>query len=470
MRSIRRPSGTDRRGLLPIGLLLAAVAASLVGAANAPAVSRDLQIDSQRAVTQQFCLSWPETAQPATRKVIVANGDAALEAAPADVKFENQTNQIDPGNLLTLSKVDSEVGYSVEGAAAGSITGLGYTRTNAGIAQGLALQRCQSAATEWWFGGLASTAGDSATLTMYNPDNEDVVAAISGYTTGGKYKTAVGNRVLVRAGEVADVDLTALFPAQSALAVHVVVSEGRVAAAIAAAQVKGVAALGRSSLSGVAELSPTAVIAGVPRQSSGTLLQLLSPTEDAVAAVQVSTASGSFTLSGADRLTLPAGQVQTFELPGKLWDSAATIIVESSATVLASVRQAHAMGKSTDLNIQMQQPQITGRGVAISPDKLLTERLLAYAATDADVAVSAYRAGKLLWTVSTRVAAGTTQALKLLAPLAEGGIVTVTSTVPVAVTHWVVIGEGKAATSSSVAVVEQTADLVAGASLDLAIS
>lgn len=470
MTGLRPGIGADRRGLLPIGLLLAVVAASLVGAARAPEVSRDLQIDSQRAVTQQFCLSWPATTQPATRKAIVANGNAALDAEPADVKFEDQTNQIEPGHLLTVPKVDGEVGYSVEGAAAGGMAGLAYTRTNAGIAQGLALQRCQSAAAEWWFGGLASTSGEGATLTMYNPDNEDVVAAVSGYTIEGKYKTAVGNRVLVRARQVANVDLTALFPAQQSLAVRVVVNEGRVAAAVAAAQVKGVAALGRSSVSGVAELAPTAVIAGVPRQNGGSLLQILSPTEDAIAAVQVSTAKGSFTLSGADRVTLQAGKVQTFELPGKLWDSAATIIVESSASVLASVRQLHSVGDAIDLNIQTQQPQLAGRGVAISPDNLADERLIAYSQENADVAVSAYRAGKLLWTVTTRVAAGCTQELKLLAPLVEGGILTVSSSVPVAVTHWVAIGAAKAATSSSVAVVEQSADLVAGASLDLAIS
>lgn len=444
-------------------LVLASVALSTF----APPVAREVQIDSQRDVNELVCIPWVSNSFPVNRGAWLGLSKVDSEGDTASVRVDDEPVEVGPGDQLAVGTGRDSRRVLVEGPAAKHVSTLVWAATDQGIAKGAAMDECRAPGQSWWFAGLDTTAGSSASLVLANPDNEDVVVSVHGYGGSGALDAGEGKRLLVRADSRTVVDLNLAFPAQEVLAIQVSLSEGRIAASVQTWSVKASSPRGRSFVSPLAQPLTSGVISGLRDQSPVAVLQLLAPAEDATVTVRLSTRGGTSDLAGADRLVLTAGKVESISLAPMLSDKATSLVVESSHPVVAAVRQLSEVAGAKDLEVQTLQPSVTARASVALGDAKGQRSVVAYSEAGAVITYQVYQDGKLLLGGTAEVQPTTSTILEFPQALPAGGVLVLETEGSVTLTMWLFRADGN---SAALPLHEETATVLAGTSLLLTTS
>ncbi len=243
------------------------------------------------------------------------------------------------------------------GAGAAAFTGQTFP-PEAGA--GLAVQRCDAPARQWWFTGAGSSTERESTLVLSNVDASEAVVDVVLRTEQGVADTVGTEGVRVRAGEVVTLPLGGLVAGTEEVAVEVDATQGRVVAAVADDWSGGVDSLGSDWLAPGVSPSTRLLLPGVVDAGPRSRLVLANPT-DSVTPVDIAVVddTGTFVPTGKDaQVSLPASGVASVPLPEDIGDGAA-VLVEASTPVTAAVRVA----SGSDVAYTAGAPELTAPAV-----------------------------------------------------------------------------------------------------------
>jgi hypothetical protein len=270
-------------------------------------------------------------------------------------------------------------GSLAPGFTVAATTYLDFDRGSDGEGQrrGLASQTCPEPGTEFWFLGTAADIDRDAQLYLVNPESAPAQLDIDLYSEAGPINTPT---ILAHHGLVVDaatartpISLTTLAAdagkqPRSAVAVHVSVRVGRIAAGLLdAEQRKGVGA-GIDWLAPVDKPATSAVIPGIPGGNGERSLFLFTP-DPGGALVHLSLAgpNGTFTPAtekGAiDSVALDGAKVVKVNLAEAAQREDFSVLLRSDEPVLATVRVATGSGKP-DFGYVPMTGRLTGPSVA----------------------------------------------------------------------------------------------------------
>ena len=225
---------------------------------------------------------------------------------------------------------------------------------------GLAVQRCDAPARQWWFTGAGSSTERESTLVLSNVDASEAVVDVVLRTERGVADTVGTEGVRVRAGEVVTLPLGGLVAGTDEVAAEVDATQGRVVAAVADDWSGGVDSLGSDWLAPGVAPSTRLLLPGVVDAGPRSRLVLANPT-DSVTPVDVAVVddTGTFVPTGKDaQVSLPASGVASVPLPEDIGDGAA-VLVEADTPVTAAVRVA----SGSDVAYTAGAPELTGPAV-----------------------------------------------------------------------------------------------------------
>ena len=246
-----------------------------------------------------------------------------------------------------------------------------------GQRRGLASQTCPEPGTEFWFLGTAADINRDAELYLVNPESAPAQLDIDLYSEAGPITTPTigAHRGLVIEAATArtPISLTTLASEagkqpRSAVAVHVSVRVGRIAAGLLDAQQRRGVGAGIDWLAPMDKPATAAVIPGIPGGKGERSLYLFTP-EQGGALVRLSLAgpNGTFTPAtekgSIDSVALDGGKVVKLDLADAAQREDFSVIVQADEPVLAAVRVATASGKVDYGYVPMAEP-LTGPSVA----------------------------------------------------------------------------------------------------------
>jgi hypothetical protein len=204
------------------------------------------------------------------------------------------------------------------------------TRGEGGSSRGLAGLRCEPPRTQAWFVGGSTLVGDSTTLVMANPDDTEALADVQVWTSDGPADSRAGRGIVVPPRKRAAFNLDQIAPDKQWLAVHVVVTRGRVAAALRHARLDGRTPKGVEWVPQALPPATTVVVPGLPQGPGRRILSVTNPGPDAtVVSLQLTTDDGQFVPTGMDALEVPAGTTLATELQPLTDKGPATVKVTS---------------------------------------------------------------------------------------------------------------------------------------------
>lgn len=231
--------------------------------------------------------------------------------------------------------VVTATGAMAPGMAAGT-----FSQEGSGAARGLSGTACLPAGTDFWFVGPGTGLGQRPSVYLTNPTDAPAALDLDFYGPAGPVESLATRGVTVAPHAQKVVELDAVVPDIAHLAVHVVVSQGRVEAAVRDLQINGLDAQGADW---VPESVPPAKQVIIPLSPGGgglRELSLVAPgSSDATVAVHVVGASGSFVPVGAESLTVPAGgvlSVDASKFAGTNLENLA-IVLSSNAPITAGL-------------------------------------------------------------------------------------------------------------------------------------
>lgn len=222
------------------------------------------------------------------------------------------------------------------GPLAAGVAAQQVTRSDGGPARGLAENRCVPVTPDMWFVGGATTAGSSASLLLVNPDDVPAAADVTLLTPAGAVSPRSAQGIEVGPRSSVRVALESLAPDTPALATHVGVVTGRLAAALFDARRRADLPLGVDYV----PLSPpparTAVVPGLLGGPGPRRLLVAAPgPDDATVALRVTSSEGSFVPAAFSAVRVRAGTVVQVELARTLAGHSAAVAVTSDVPVLA---------------------------------------------------------------------------------------------------------------------------------------
>ncbi len=253
---------------------------------------------------------------------------------------------LDVGGTRRGPLVFTATGSMAPGLAAGTLSQVG-----SGAARGLSGAACLPAGTDFWFVGPGTGVGARPSVYLTNPTDAPAVVDVNLYGPDGPLQSPSALGLAVAAHTQKILELDAVVPDVAHLAVHVVVSQGRVAAAVRDLQVNGLDAQGADWVPLSVPPSRSVVIPLSPGGGGARELSIVDPgTGDATVAVRAVGAAGSFVPVGAESLTVPAGGVLTVDasqFAGPTLENLA--IVLSSDTPVTAGLLARRSGRSSRL-------------------------------------------------------------------------------------------------------------------------
>lgn len=208
----------------------------------------------------------------------------------------------------------------------------------------LAAVDCPAPGPSTWFTGVGAGARHSSVLELVNPDSGPAVADIAVYGRRGLVDAPRLRGVTVPARDSVRLDLAAVVPKRSELALNVVVSRGRIAASV----LDEVPELGTRPqsfdwLPGQTEPATDTTLLGLAPGAGTRTLTVANPGEDEVrVSVRVLTEDASFVPEGLDEVRVPPLGVSTVSLGGVLReamkDGAIGLQVTATAPITSSLR------------------------------------------------------------------------------------------------------------------------------------
>ena len=344
-----------------------------------------------------------------TGTVAVTNADGAGGEVAVRVPAQD-TIRVGRGTART--GVDDALALQGEGDLA---PGLVATRYGAGAATS-----CDAPAPELWFTGVGAAAEHASTLELVNPDGGPAVADVTVLGPDGPVDVPALRGVTVTGGKVARFDLADVAPSRDELALHVVVSRGRLGVHV----VDRVDELGggdrsRDWLAGQEAPATTSYLMGLGgKPGDRTLAVANTGDSEARVRLEVVTAESEFTPSAARDLRIAPESVGTLDL-GRLLASRAArgatgLRLESTLPVTASLRTLAA----GDLSHAVAGTPVTSRAALALPSG--AKRLVVGGATALGVATwtAIDTDGKELARERVEIGPGTSHRIKLPAAAA----------------------------------------------------
>ena len=381
-----------RRSLSPTAVLAVLLPLLTVGAL--------FGVQPQRLATPE---TEPEQVSPSRVDLVCPSGpDGSEMAFAAAGRAEGEVSSSSPGDADPSPL--SLVADAVETLARPDAT---FVRGNGEIAaeligariaeDQLAAAECIVPRPEYWLTGIGAGADHATSLELSNPDQGPAVADITVWGRTGQLDVPTLRGVTVPGGESQVLDLAQLLPRRSELAIHVVVSRGR----LGASALDEIPPLGNRPASAgwlppVAEPATDQLLLGLVGGEGTDTLVLSNPgLDEARVEVRVVTEDASFVPQGQEEIRVSPESVETVTLTETLrrqvGEGALGLQVTSTAPVTAALRSVI----DEDL---VHAPTVTGTQ---SPVTALVPpgdaRLVLARAGGAGLAVvSAYRDGELL--------------------------------------------------------------------------
>lgn len=203
---------------------------------------------------------------------------------------------------------------------------------------------CQTPATERWFTGVGAAAQHASTLELVNPDGGPAVADVTVLGPQGAVDVPALRGVTVPGGRVARFDLSQVVPTRDELALHVVVSRGRLGVHLLdTVDELGRGARSRDWLPGQAVPATASYLLGLGGKPGERSLAVANPSDSqARVRLEVVTAESEFAPAAAPELRIAPGAVATVDLGRLLAARAARgaigLRLQASQPVTASVR------------------------------------------------------------------------------------------------------------------------------------
>jgi hypothetical protein len=205
----------------------------------------------------------------------------------------------------------------------------------------LAWLPCPEPRARWWFVGAgAATVSHDTVLTVTNPRAGQAVLDVNVFGTDGPVEGPGLHGITVPAGTTHVIDLAKAAPAVGDLAVSVVARRGLVSVSAADRFAPGfVGKAVQEWLPGQSPPSSSLTMTGLPVRPDHATLVVANPRNaDAVVAVQVVGATGTFTPKDTPALTVPARSVGTLPIESVFNGEPVAIRVTSEQQVTATVR------------------------------------------------------------------------------------------------------------------------------------
>lgn len=239
-------------------------------------------------------------------------------------------------NRADLARPGGPLRAEAQGILAAGAAAELLARFDAGPARGLAETRCAAAAPDGWFVGGSTTVGSSASLLLVNPDDVVATADLSLMTTAGPVAPRSAQGVEVPAHGSVRMALESLAPNMPALATHVAVTAGRLAATVFDSRHLAGLALGVDYVAPTAAPARAAVVPGLVAGSGARSVLLAVPgPDDASVELRVVTTDGSFVPASLNAVRVRAGTVVPVDLAKVLAGRPAAVAVSSDVPVLA---------------------------------------------------------------------------------------------------------------------------------------
>ncbi|MGK5631597.1 DUF5719 family protein [Streptomyces sp. URMC 123] len=253
------------------------------------------------------------------RPVARAGGGAAPK--PADGKGDAKDR---PKPVVPLSEAGKPAVGTTSDAAAPALMGTAdgalapgwtvqqTTVVSAGIGRGALGASCTAPDTEFWFPGVSTGKERQDYIHLTNPDDAAAVVDLELYGTKGAIKVTGGEGITVPAHASVPVLLSTLTAEPVAdAALHVVVRDGRVGAAVQAVDAK----LGSDWLQAAADPSGSAVLPGIPADATSVhLIAFATGGNDAELAVRLAGPGGRLAPAGHDTLQIKSGMAVATDL------------------------------------------------------------------------------------------------------------------------------------------------------------
>jgi hypothetical protein len=235
------------------------------------------------------------------------------------------------------------------GSLAPGIAAEMLTQADSGPARGLSGASCVLPGTRFWFVGASTGGGRRDRLVLTNADATPAVVSLRLLTDGGPVEVPNSTDISVAPGSAREIPLDGMAPGRARLTVGVVVTRGRVAAALHDQDTPGTASNGIDWIAPAPEPARTVVIPGVPDGTLGRRLQLVAPDSDAIVNVRLISKDNDFVPAGVDTLALEAGKVAEFDLSPAAGTQAVGVVITSDQPVLGAVRVTRTAGPVTDV-------------------------------------------------------------------------------------------------------------------------
>lgn len=288
-------------------------------------------------------------------------------AANGTIKAEKLASVLLPSDKFfksSLAGVSLQATAQVEGIddLEAGILGASYHQANAGDLRGVAINNCDWVGTSAWLIAADTAVGSANQLRLANPADNPVTVMIKAYTSSGEHLLGVSENINLAAGEIKELALDGLLPANQTISLHLSSTTGKFGATVFSNKLEGFTPRGvtfvKPADSGLTTYIPGVVLDPAPQDDSvitldpETLpdswltdsrltasLRIVNPHPDLrIARVDLIGRDGKITpLSGAENTAIPANSVLDLSLDGVSAGSY-TVKVTADAPVATGVQ------------------------------------------------------------------------------------------------------------------------------------
>ncbi|MGH3460899.1 MAG: DUF5719 family protein [Kribbellaceae bacterium] len=322
------------------------------------------------------------------------------------------------GRGITVSEGVTPVPVAVRATgplAAGTAATVTSTASS-GVNRGIASTACATPSAEFWFAGAGSAVGRRDVLVLTNLDDANASVDVTFYGAAGQLENSAGNGIVVRGRSQAEVYMRTVVPGQRELAMRVVSTGGRIAAAIRDNVTTGPVPAGVDWLSPSAEPARETVLPAVAPGAGARVLTVVNPGDlQTTATVNVLSRNGRFRPAGRDTIVIPAGGIRSVRLDEAARGEAAAVAVSAEEPVFAALRIIDQ--KNTDFASLGSTMRLTGPSYLVLPPHADPATLILTAPGDAGSAHVELRSanGSVVSRRTVKVKAGSSTALPLAA-------------------------------------------------------
>jgi hypothetical protein len=366
--------------LLAVPVVLIVVGAVSWAAATRPAAGKTASAMSAAVPITQSTVVCPQAGgKPAKGVAQIAYANA--DSTPAGASASSITAApLDPNGVAAAVPVHAGQAWAVDGpktAGPIAVTLKGPIATSSGVVQ-LTHQKvgntaqasaapCEAPVTDAWFAGFSSGVGQHATLLLSNIDSVPATVDVGIYGDTSPPNADADHDIPVAPQTQVAIQLDSLAPGLSNIVAHVSATAGRIVPAVRYDAANGSIPLGTDFLPRTEGPATVQTIPGIVGGDGARRLVLADIGDvDATVSVKVIDSDGSFTPSGLDVVSVPAGQVATVDLAAVVHGNDAAVVVTSTQPVVAGAVAALPNDKAggSDIAFSGAVPALTGPAMA----------------------------------------------------------------------------------------------------------